>query len=125
MFLSRVFAENPPPSTDAVLKWDADSKEYAAKAGEESAPFTFCVTNVSSAEVSINALRPSCGCTAAQLPTIPYKLAPGSNVIINATMDLRGKQGAIIKTISVESSAGAKVLLVRANIPTENKTETK
>ncbi len=120
-----LFAQSPALPPDSVLKWDADSKEYAAKLGEESAPFTFCVTNVSSAEVSIDSLRASCGCTAAQLPTIPYKLASGSNVTINVKMDLRGKQGPITKTVFVESSAGTKPLFVRANIPTITKTETK
>ena len=121
----RLFAQSPAPAPDSVLKWDADSKEYAVKLGEESAPFTFCVTNVSSAEVSIVALRASCGCTAAQLPTIPYTLAPGSNVTINVAMDLRGKSGRITKTVYVESSASTKPLLVHANIPTVTKLETK
>ncbi|HEY0550197.1 MAG TPA: DUF1573 domain-containing protein [Verrucomicrobiae bacterium] len=119
-----LFAQAPASAPDTVLKWDADSKEYAAKLGEESAPFTFCVTNVSSADVSIDALRASCGCTAAQLPTIPYKLASGSNVTIKVAMDLRGKQGSITKTVFVESSAGTKPLLVRANIPSVTKLET-
>ena len=120
-----LFAQSPVPAPDSVLKWDADAKEYAAKLGEESAPFTFSVTNVSNAEVSIDALRASCGCTAAQLPTIPYKLASGSNVTISVKMDLRGKSGSITKTVFVESSAGTKPLLVHANIPSVTKLEIK
>ena len=101
------------------LKWSAESIDYNAKAGEQSAPFTFFVTNVSTAEVSINSLRTSCGCTVAQLPTTPYKLLPGSNVPINVTMDLRGKSGSVTKTVSVDSSAGFKSLLVKVNMPAE------
>jgi hypothetical protein len=114
--------DGPGPDTKPVkLKWDADLKEYALKPGETSAAFTFVVTNVSQAEVLINRLHTSCGCTVAQLPTTPYKLQPGSNVAINVAMDLRGKSGLITKTVTVESTAEGKTLLVRANIPAETK----
>ena len=120
-----LFAQTPSLAPDSALTWDADSKEYALKAGETSATYTFNATNVSTAEISITALRTSCGCTVAQLPTTPYKLAPGSNVAINVTMDLSNKQGLITKSVNVETSVGGKTLLVRANVPTETKTETK
>ena len=129
----RLFGASPeiltaPPATTSgtnSLKWDSDVKEYAAKLGEANAPFTFIVTNVSKAEVSIEAPQTSCGCTVAKLPSTPYKLQPGSNVAINVSMTLAGKYGLIEKGITVPSSVGNKMLLVRANIPTENKTETK
>ena len=115
----------PPEAAPEPLKWDAESKQYAAKPGEANAPFVFVATNVSKEEVSINALKTSCGCTVAQLPSTPYKLAPGSNVTINVSMNLAGKQGQITKSVTVESSAGSKTLLVSATVPTENKTQTK
>src|SRR6185436_3302042 len=108
-----------PAQDPNALKWSAESIDYNAKPGEQSAPFTFIVTNVSGNEISINSLRTSCGCTVAQLPTTPYKLLPGSNVPINVTMDLRGKVGSVTKTVSVESSAGFKSLLVKVNLPAE------
>jgi mono/diheme cytochrome c family protein len=108
----------PAPTPDAnALKWDAESKDYNAQPGEESAPFTFTATNTSNAEISISRLSTSCGCTVAQLPSTPYKLGPGSNVSINVSLDLRGKSGTVAKTVSVDSSVGFKSLLVRANIP--------
>lgn len=118
----------PPeaPSASTALKCDADLKECVLKPGETSATFTFVVTNVSNSEVAINRLHTSCGCTVAQLPTTPYKLQPGANVEIDVAMDLRGKSGVITKTVTIDSTAGGKVLLVRANIPTDGKqTETR
>jgi mono/diheme cytochrome c family protein len=106
----------PTPDPNA-LKWNAESLEYNAKPGEESAPFHFFATNVSQSPVIINALRTSCGCTVAQLPTTPYTLLPGSNVPVNATMDLRGKQGVITKTVTADTSSGIKSLLVKVSIP--------
>ncbi len=106
----------PVPDPNA-LKWDAESKEYNAKAGDTSAPFTFSVTNASKYAVAINKLSTSCGCTVAQLPTTPYNLQPGSNVSISVSMDLHGKMGAVTKSVNVDSAAGFKSLLVKANIP--------
>jgi hypothetical protein len=120
-----LFAEPPATAPDTVLKWEADSKTYAAKPGEANAPFTFCVTNVSNAEIAINSLHTTCGCTAAQLPTTPYKLQPGSNVTINVSMNLAGKMGTVTKSVIVDTTAGSKELLVNVVVPAENKTETK
>jgi hypothetical protein len=120
----RVLAAEPPAGApeSTALRWDADSREYALKPGETTAPFTFVVTNVSNADVTITRLHATCGCTAAKLPSMPYTLGAGSNVAINVEMQLAGKFGLIQKSVMVETSAGAKSLVVRANIPTEPKT---
>lgn len=109
----------PPPTAPdpTALKWDEETKDFTAKPGDVSAAYNFVVTNGSDHEIMLNRLRTSCGCTVAQLPTTPYKLAPGANVSIAVTMDLRGKSGTLTKTITVESSAGVKSLIVRATIP--------
>lgn len=109
----------PAPDPNA-LKWSAETLDYNPKPGEASAPFTFYVTNVSATSVSITSLRTSCGCTVAQLPPLPaepFKLGAGSNAPINVTMDLRGKVGTVMKSINVDTSVGAKSLLVRVNMP--------
>ena len=120
-----ILADSLAPSPTEALKWDAESKQHTPKAGETTAAYQFTATNTSKQEVSINALRTSCGCTVAQLPTTPYKLAPGSNVTISVSLDFAGKQGQITKAVTVESSAGSKTLLVVANLPQPTKTETK
>lgn len=113
----------PAPVTPATvpdpnaLKWDTETKEFNAKPGDLSASYTFVATNSSDHEVTINTLRTSCGCTVARLPATPYKLAPGADVPISVTLDLRGKSGTLTKTVTVETSAGIKSLIVRANIP--------
>jgi hypothetical protein len=122
----RLFAAPPDPSPPAeALQWDAASRKCVPKPGEVSASYEFTATNVSKEDVSINALKTSCGCTVAQLPSTPYKLAPGSNVTINVSMNFAGKSGLITKRVTVESTAGSKDLLVSADIPAEKKAETK
>lgn len=108
----------PPPQQPAsYLTWDSESKEYTAKVGDTNAHFTFYLTNVSSEMVLVNSVRTSCGCTVAQLPEQPWRLAPGTNGPIQVTVNLQGKSGTIVKSVTVDSTTGIKSLLVRVNIP--------
>ncbi len=107
-----------PPVPRAALVWDATSKEYSAKQGEMSAPFSFIFTNISSSEVVINSANTSCGCTVAQLPMQPWPIAPGATGEIKAAMNLAGKMGRVTKQITIKSSAGDQALMVNVIVPT-------
>src|SRR5437867_1916356 len=86
-----------------ALTWDAERKEYTTKPGDVTANYTFWFTNTSDQEVVINAVRTSCGCTVAKLPVTPWPIPPGTNGPIDVSIDLRGKSGAITKSVTVES----------------------
>lgn len=114
----------PPPGevvavvpNPKALAFDAIQKTFEAQKGEAKAEFVFAVTNVSSEEVVITRVQTSCGCTAAQLPSQPWKMAPGESGKIGVTVDLAGKYGTINKTATVLSSAGNFALSVRINAP--------
>ena len=115
----------PPPPTlpPSSLAWDAESKEATAKVGDTNAVFTFWLTNVCDKEVLVNSVRTSCGCTVAKLPESPWRLGPGTNGPIGVTVDLRGKRGKVMKTVTVDTTAGVKSLLVGMNIPVDPKFE--
>ncbi len=100
-----------------ALAWDAESKDYAAKAGDTNAYFTFNLTNITSSDVLISSVRTSCGCTVAKLPQQPWTVGPGTNGPIAVTVNLLGKSGTIVKTITVDTSAGTKMLMVKVAIP--------
>lgn len=99
------------------LSWDALAKTHQAEPGEALAHFVFSVTNVSSTTVVINAVRTSCGCTVAKLPSMPWVLAPGTNGQMEVNVDLRGKRGTISKVVSVDASGGVQLLTVNVTIP--------
>lgn len=110
----------PAPSQPAsYLTWSAERLETNAQPGQINVPFTFWLTNVSTEVVSVNAVRTSCGCTVAQLPSTPWQIPPGSNGPIHVTMNLAGKFGAIEKAVTIDSTTGLKSLIVRANIPAQ------
>ena len=110
-------AITPTVNNPDALAWDSKLKEYAAKAGETEAKFTFALTNVSKETVTIQSVHTSCGCTAAKLPQQPWVIAPGERGEIGVTVDLRNKYGTITKTATINSSVGPVPLTVRCIIP--------
>jgi mono/diheme cytochrome c family protein len=99
-----------------VLAWDAESKENTPLPGVMSTDFTFNLTNISSAEVLINRVHTSCGCTVAKLPEQPWRIAPGGGGPIAVAVNLAGKMGTFTKMVTVETSHGSKTLYVKVNI---------
>jgi len=106
-----------PPTLENVFAYDALVKEQTLQAGATNAVFTFALTNTSKAEVTINAVRTSCGCTVAKLPAVPWRLAPGASGTFDVTVDVRGKSGILTKTVTVDSTAGYRYLTVRLSLP--------
>lgn len=109
------FPQNFPQP--ASLAWDATSKTYNAQRGETNVLLAFNVTNVSPAEVTVNAVRTSCGCTIAKVPTLPWRLASHAGGQMEIRVDLRGKRGLLSKIVSVDTTAGLSLLTVNVNIP--------
>lgn len=108
---------NPQPAGPEPLDWDAISKTLNVAPGDTEATVVYSVTNVSSSEVTIKAVRPSCGCTVAKLPKSPWVLAPNESGQLEATIDLRGKRGTLNKYLSVDTSVGMKMLTFVVIVP--------
>ena len=107
---------NPADLPGNIIAWDATDKGTNVPSGEPAARYIFALANVSAAPVTILSVHTSCGCTTAQLPPMPWKLDPGSNGLINVNMNLAGRSGTVIKTVSVATDKGTKHLLVRTTI---------
>ena len=72
--------------------------------------------SVTPVPVSILDVHPSCGCTTAQLPTLPWTLPPGTNASIGVTVNLAGKFGTVVKTVHVRTDEGSRDLVVQITI---------
>lgn len=105
------------PQEERALVLDSTSKDYAAQPGELSCTFTFRVTNTSAAEIVITQVRTSCGCSAANLPAKPWRLAPGEGGEFQIVVDLRGKHGLLAKTAMIDTERGYKQIDFRITIP--------
>ena len=104
------------PLPDGIFAWDELTKTTDAAADQPQAHFTFNFTNISSGNVAIVNVHPSCGCTTAQLPPLPWIVASGANGQIPITVNLAGKSGTLFKTVNVSTDKGSKTLMLRINI---------
>ena len=106
-------ASNAP----AVLAWDSDVKESRPGLGDAFANVSFFLTNTSPVDAIISSVSTSCGCTTAHLPPMPWTLKPGESGKVDASVNLSGKSGTLIKTLTVNSTAGTKQLQIRVVMP--------
>jgi len=104
------------PMADGILVWDGTTKETNVAANAATADFVFSFTNISASPVVILNVHPSCGCTTAKLPPLPWTIAPGMNGQIGVTVNLEGKNGTLFKTVNVSTDKGSKRLLVKITI---------
>jgi mono/diheme cytochrome c family protein len=75
------------------------------------------VTNsITPLPVTILSVHPSCGCTTAELPPVPWTISPGTNAQIKVSVNLAGKNGMIFKTVNVSTDRGSKTLTLKINI---------
>lgn len=107
---------NPAELPTEIIAWDSVDKTVTVKAGEPVAKFQFSFTNLSDAPVNVIAVPASCFCTAAQLPPLPWAIAPGTNASFGVNMNLAGKFGTVTKTMNFQTDKGTKHLLVHTII---------
>jgi cytochrome c553 len=66
--------------------------------------------------VTILDVQPSCGCTTAQLPPLPWIIPAGTNGQFGLTVNLAGRTGMQIKTVNVKTDKGFKQLILKITI---------
>lgn len=102
--------------SSATMVWDNVTKMTSVVAGESTANFRFNFTNVSSSSVTILNVHPSCGCTTAQLPPLPWKIESGGSGQIGIKVNLAGKSGTLVKTVNISTDKGSQMLSVKISI---------
>ena len=75
------------------------------------------VTNaIAPIAVTILNVHPSCGCTTAELPPVPWTIPPGTNGADPDQRQSRGQERHDFKTRDVTTDKGSKRLTLRINI---------
>ncbi len=106
-----------PVSAPNPLAWNTITNHYTAKPGDISAHVSFFATNVSTAEVVVDSLKPACGCTVPKMPSTPWRLQPGESGRIDLVVDLRDSVGIVQKGVDVLSTNAALTLLIEIAVP--------
>ena len=102
--------------TNGILAWQDIVLETNAAAADTDSHFVFAFTNVSSDNVAILDVHPSCGCTTAQVPKMPWVIPAGSNEQFGVTVNLAGKSGTVYKTVKVTTDKGFMQLVLTIHI---------
>lgn len=105
---------NPLP--DRVLAWDSRTKETNVVGGAANAYFVFNFTNRTSGSVVIRNLQPSCGCTTAQLPALPWIIPAGGSGKFGLTVNLLGKARRRTETAVMLTDLGFQEIFFNVNI---------
>ena len=66
--------------------------------------FYYYFTNTGSANLKLNGVHPTCGCTVAEWPK--YEIAPGKRDSIYVRFDTKGRPGYNAKGVNIHSNAG-------------------
>jgi mono/diheme cytochrome c family protein len=92
-------------------------RRFSSKASFATNTDVATVTNsITPTAVTILSVHPSCGCTTAELPPVPWTLPPGTNSSIRVSVNLAGKSGTVFKSVTVSTDKGKLDLLLRINI---------
>ncbi len=104
-------ADRPVP-----LVWDATFKEVVGRAGDTNVQVSFSVTNQSASSIVIHDVSASCACSRVIAPARPWILSPGESGKLAVVTDVRGKSGALVKTIVLSTSVGLRAASYRIAI---------
>lgn len=114
------FAEDLPEITFETITHDFGT--FPEENGKVSCVFEF--TNTGKADLVLQKVRASCGCTTPEWTKEPVK--PGEKGTVKATYNASGRPGAFSKTITVTTNAGEKRLSIKGEvIPKAQKVEDK
>lgn len=114
------FAEDLPEITFETITHDFGT--FPEENGKVSCVFEF--TNTGKADLVLQKVRASCGCTTPEWTKEPVK--PGEKGVVKATYNATGRPGSFSKTITVTSNAGEKRLSIKGEvIPKAQKVEDK
>lgn len=104
------------PLPDGVLAWNSLELSTNLPANADQAHFLFSFTNISSGMVSILDVHPSCGCTTAKLPNLPWTISTGDNGQVPITVNVEGKNGTFFKSVTFKTDKGMKQLLLKITV---------
>ncbi len=102
---------------DTLLAFDSTRKEIHPDPKAEVADLAFEISNPTKSPITITSILPSCGCTAAKSPQLPWTLNPGEKDQLKLSVRLSGKSGILSKSVTILSTAGRRVLSFKVHLP--------
>ena len=104
------------PLPQGVIAWNATSQAVDVPAEEPKAHFLFSFTNISDKPFAITTVKPSCGCTTANIPALPWMIGVGVSGQIPITVNIGGRTGVLFKSVFIATERGSQTLQLRINV---------
>ena len=114
-------AENSSLQGKADIVFDEYEHPFGKVTGGEKVSFQFTFENKGTADLVINSVMSSCGCTVPKYDSKP--IHPGDKGNIEVIFNTSGYEGMTTKTITVKSNALKPVVLLRITADVESKTK--
>ena len=99
---------------DDAMKFESPEHNFGTVAEGPSVSYDFVFTNTTSQPIQLESVRASCGCTTPNWSKDP--ILPGKSSKVTATYSTQGRPGNFHKTITVQSTAGQKILTIKGNV---------
>ncbi len=104
------------PLPEGVIAWSSLMATTNVSADHDKVFFSFNFTNLTTDKIAIVRVQPSCGCTTAELPPMPWIVPAHQGGTIPVTMDVAGKEGVLFKSLNIVTDHGQKDLYLRVTI---------
>lgn len=105
------------PATTLVpdnMAFKGDNHDFGTVSEGPAADYEFTFTNTGKEPIILQRVQASCGCTTPSYSKDP--VLPGKEGSIKASYNTNGRPGAFVKSITVVSNAGTKVLTIKGNV---------
>jgi hypothetical protein len=107
-------AATPTQSADGKMKFNQDEHNFGNIPEGPAVSFDFEFENTGSEAIVLSGVQASCGCTTPTWTKDPVK--PKGKGKITATYNTQGRPGNFVKTITVNSNVGTKVIKITGNV---------
>jgi len=107
-------AANPNQNSDANMKFVKDEYNFGTIPEGPAVSTDFEFKNIGTEPIILSGVQASCGCTTPTWPKEP--ILAGKTAKVTATYNTQGRPGNFVKTITINSNVGTKVVKITGNV---------
>lgn len=102
---------NANANADANMKFEVEEHDFGTIPEGPAVTYDFVFKNIGKEPIVLSGVQASCGCTTPTWTKEPVN--PGKTGKISATYNTQGRPGNFIKTITITSNVGSKVVKIK------------
>jgi len=104
----------PNQNPDLSMKFNTEEHVFGTIPEGPAVSYDFEFKNIGKEPIILSGVQASCGCTTPTWTKEP--IAPGKSGKVSATYNTQGRPGSFVKTITVNSNVGSKIIKISGNV---------